>query len=85
MANPELQTAIDLLVAGDLKLGDEWTQAHEICQAHEGEQPFDWLHAVVHRIEGDDRNAGYWYNRCGKERHPGSVKEELQVIRTAFA
>tara|TARA_R110002096_G_scaffold80281_14_gene188200 strand:- start:589 stop:849 length:261 start_codon:yes stop_codon:yes gene_type:complete len=66
---------------GHCKLGKEWEEAHEICQAHEGEQPFDWLHAVVHRIEGDDWNAGYWYQRAGKERHDGSVEDELQMIR----
>lgn len=58
-------------------------QAHRIAQAHEGEQLFDWLHALVHRIEGDDANAGYWYRRAAKSRHPGAVEEEWRIIRTA--
>ncbi len=83
MPKSELQSAIDHLKAGNYALGKDWEEAHEICQAHEGKAAFDWLHALVHRIEGDDRNAGYWYNRAGKERHSGSVAEELQAIEEA--
>ena len=83
MSEDQLQNALDCLKAGNFALGKEWEEAHEICQAHEGNQPFDWVHALVHRIEGDDRNAGYWYNRAGKERHSGSIEEEWQAIRSA--
>jgi len=58
--------------------------AHQICQTHEGAPLFDWVHALVHRIEGDDANAGYWYRRAGKTRHLGSAEEEWQAIRTAI-
>ena len=83
MPASDLQAAIDYLKAGNYALGQDWEEAHEICQAHEGKQPFDWLHAVVHRIEGDDRNAGYWYKRAGKERHSGTVEEEVELVRAA--
>lgn len=43
-----------------------WDDAHDIAQALEGEPMADWLHAVLHKIEGDDGNARYWYRRCGK-------------------
>ena len=84
MASPELQAALDSLKAGNYALGKDWEEAHEICQAHEGTPLFDWTHALVHRIEGDDRNAGYWYKRAGKERHPGSVEEEWRAISVAI-
>ena len=57
--------------------------AHQICQEHEGAHLFDWVHALIHRIEGDDANAGYWYQRAGKTPHSGSIQEEWQIIRTA--
>ena len=47
-------------------LGEDWERTHQICQMHEGTPIFDWLHALIHRIEGDDANAGYWYRRAGK-------------------
>lgn len=82
MSKAELQKSLDLLRSGNLKAGLEMDKAHEICQAHEGSSMFDWIHALVHRIEGDDANAAYWYRRAGKSRHPGSVEEEWQLIET---
>ena len=83
MSESELQSALDALKAGNFATGEQWETAHEICQAHEGDPPFDWVHALVHRIEGDDRNTDYWYRRAGKTRHAGSIEEEWQAIRTA--
>ena len=84
MTQAQLLAAIDFLKAGEFSLGEDWENAHQICQAHEGTLMFDWVHALVHRIEGDDANAGYWYERAGKERHSGSIEEEWQAIRTAI-
>lgn len=42
----------------------DWHGAHEIVQRHEGDARADWIHAVLHRIEGDSANAEYWYRRC---------------------
>lgn len=75
--------SLDLLKAGGWTPGPEMDQAHEICQDHEGAPMFDWVHALVHRIEGDDANASYWYRRAGKTRHPGSTQEEWQIILAA--
>lgn len=84
MSQEQLQTAIELLKADKFDTGEGWQQSHQICQAHEGSPQFDWVHALVHRIEGDDANAAYWYRRAGKDRHPGSIAEEWQLIRTAI-
>ena len=75
--------ALDLLRVGNFQSGTELEKAHQISQEHEGAALFDWVHALVHRIEGDDANAGYWYRRAGKTRHPGSIEEEWHIIRTA--
>ncbi len=72
--------ALELLKTGCLKVGPDLESAHEICQENEGDPAFDWIHALIHRIEGDDGNAAYWYRRAGKTSHPGSVAEEWQVI-----
>jgi len=41
----------------------EFDRAHEIAQADEGGAG-DWVHAYLHRKEGDAGNAGYWYRRA---------------------
>ncbi|HET7412951.1 MAG TPA: hypothetical protein VFJ18_09840, partial [Pararhizobium sp.] len=57
----DLAHALNLLADAGYRMGEGWTRAHEIAQAHEGEAIFDRLHALCHRIEGDDGNARYWY------------------------
>jgi hypothetical protein len=48
MASREnLIRAVDLAIAGD------WEAAHGLAQSHEGDPAADWLHAVLHKIEGD--------------------------------
>lgn len=43
----------------------DWTQAHEVAQAENGADAA-WVHAYLHRKEGDDANAGYWYRQAGR-------------------
>lgn len=43
----------------------EWTRAHEAAQSDEGTDAA-WVHAYLHRVEGDMENARYWYERAGK-------------------
>ena len=81
MSKTLLINALDHLKSGNFRMGDDVEKAHEICQSHEGEPMFDWIHALVHRIEGDDWNAGYWYRRAGRDRHPGTIEEEWQAVR----
>jgi hypothetical protein len=75
----ELIQAIDLALAGD------WDQAHKIVQNIEAPAAY-WIHAVLHKIEGDRSNSMYWYSRAGT---PGQFKmdatEELQEIRRELA
>lgn len=53
----ELIRATELAIAGD------WERAHVIVQAHEDDATANWIHAVLHKIEGDEGNARYWYRR----------------------
>lgn len=59
---------------------DHWDAAHAIAQSREGESDFDFLHAMVHRREGDHGNAAYWFSGAGK--HPGYriLAERLSVL-----
>ena len=47
-----------------LALVGEWDRAHEIVQEDEDNPTACWIHAVLHRIEGDLGNAQYWYRRA---------------------
>jgi len=85
---PELSTliaAFDRLAAADFEMGPAWQMVHNLCQGHEGEAAFDWGHALCHRIEGDDWNAGYWYRRAGKPVATGSFTDEWTAMRCAFS
>lgn len=42
-----------------------WDKAHDIAQEIDTEMG-SWIHALLHLIEGDLGNAGYWYARAGK-------------------
>ena len=70
----------------DTALAGDWQAAHLVAQDHEGERLANWIHAVVHRMEGDEGNAAYWYARCGRagaERL--SPEAELKLIRAELA
>lgn len=43
----------------------DWRRAHESAQQDEGSDG-SWVHAYLHRKEGDQSNAEYWYGRAGK-------------------
>ena len=43
----------------------DWVRAHESAQQDEGPDGA-WVHAYLHRKEGDNSNAGYWYRRASK-------------------
>jgi len=56
-----------------------WDEAHEIVQETSGFEG-DWIHAYLHRKEGDLSNASYWYTRVGKNIPEGSLEEEWNQI-----
>lgn len=76
---------IDLKEAIERALSGRWTEAHEIVQQDEAGELACWIHAVLHRQEGDLANARYWYARCGRKlRKAVSPEDELREIRSAL-
>jgi hypothetical protein len=75
----ELTRAVELAVAG------EWEAAHKIVQADEDDATSCWIHAVLHKIEGDAGNARYWYGRAGQAYEAyADAKAELAAIKATL-
>jgi hypothetical protein len=74
-ANPPAELTLALLGLWWDAKGD-WKRAHESGQQDEGPEG-SWVHAYLHRKEGDESNAAYWYSRAGKDAYPrGTVFSE---------
>lgn len=64
------------------KKGD-WDKAHRIAQeisTKDGSR----IHAYLHRKEGDDWNAGYWYRRAGEPPFLGTLEDEWKTLTKRF-
>ena len=61
----------------------DWTRAHESAQTDNGPAGA-WVHAYLHRKEGDSSNAGYWYGRAGKTPAKGSFEDEWAEITSSL-
>jgi hypothetical protein len=60
----------------------DWKRAHESAQQDEGPAG-SWVHAYLHRKEGDSSNAGYWYRRAGKPTAQSPLEQEwLEIAET---
>lgn len=76
----------ELVKAIDLALAESWDAAHKIAQSHEGDAAADWLHAILHKIEGDADNARYWYRRTEHAYEDFSdPKAELAALRASLS
>ena len=62
---------------------DDWHRAHEIAQDIETSAG-SWVHAYLHRKEGDNANAMYWYRKAGKPMPQEGLREEWENIVAAF-
>ena len=61
----------------------EWEKAHA-CVQSEASREAAWVHAYLHRKEGDVSNAAYWYSRAGREAPGVSIDEEWESIAQAL-
>jgi hypothetical protein len=61
----------------------DWGKAHEAAQAKE-DPAGCWVHAYLHRKEGDLGNAGYWYRRAGRPPAEGTLDDEWAIIAKAL-
>ena len=62
----------------------DWARAHEIAQAL-ASQDGDWIHAYLHRKEGDLANADYWYRRARRHRPSASLESEWSELVAALS
>jgi len=61
----------------------DWEKSHNVIQDVENKNAA-WIHAYLHRKEGDIGNADYWYNKAGKKRPTVSLEEEWESLVKAF-
>jgi hypothetical protein len=61
-----------------------WDAAHKIVQ-DENTSDAAWVHAYLHRVEGDLGNAGYWYRQAGKPAAQDSLEAEWERIVSALS
>lgn len=59
-----------------------WEQSHDFCQ--DSNLELDWIHAWLHRQEGDIPNANYWYRRANQSMPDTSLEQEWDDITTAL-
>jgi C1A family cysteine protease len=70
----QLIKAIKLAKAGD------WNASHHIVQDY-SDSTACWIHAALHKIEGDESNSRYWYARCNASFEDYTeINEELDAI-----
>ena len=62
---------------------DDWDQAHTIVM-NEDSREAAWVHAYLHRVEGDAANAAYWYGQARQPVASGALTAEWQAIATAL-
>lgn len=74
---PPLLRALWHEAAGD------WPLAHQLAQEVETADGA-WVHAYLHRKEGDTGNAAYWYRRAGRPPARGSFEDEWRAIAQAL-
>ena len=61
----------------------DWNKSHELIQDVEDANAA-WIHAYLHRKEGDISNADYWYRRAGKKRFSFSLEKEWEEITSGL-
>jgi hypothetical protein len=57
----------------------DWDKAHKICMGDDGADAA-WVHAYLHRVEGDLPNARYWYGQAKRKAADGALDAEWAAI-----
>lgn len=68
-----------LLKAVALALSDDWDASHKIAQDF-SDTTANWLHAVLHKIEGDVSNSKYWYERTAGKRYEDFADATAELV-----
>jgi hypothetical protein len=61
-----------------------WAQAHDLVDSLESREGMS-VHAYLHRKEGSDSNADYWYTRAGRTYHRPTLDEEWEALVNGLA
>ena len=61
----------------------DWEQAHKLAQDQD-DGAGAWVHAHLHRVEGDLRNAGHWYRKANREVSEAPLPKEWDEIAAAL-
>jgi hypothetical protein len=81
----EMADRQDLIRAVDLAVSGDWDGAHAIVQQDEDDATSCWIHAVLHKIEGDAGNSRYWYRRAGQSYEAyADAQAELGAIKASL-
>jgi len=74
--SPELS---DYLVSLWYDKKGNWDKAHQVAQGIP-DKDGSWIHAYLHRVEGDTWNSNYWYTIAGKKMPNISLEEEWERL-----
>lgn len=80
------RTKTEKLLEGiELAKKNDWEAAHSVAQGLEGDAEADWLHAILHKIEGDASNSRYWYSRTSHSYEDyKDAQKELDALKQAL-
>lgn len=67
-----------------LEAADSWDGAHDALQGQPDGNGSAWVHAYLHRVEGDLSNAAYWYRRAQRSPSDAPLPEEWEEIARAL-
>ncbi len=81
-SNPPAFLSQELKSLWYAKKGD-WEKSHSIAQDIDNANGA-WIHAYLHRFEGDVSNARYWYRLAGKEMPSSTFPQELEHLIQFF-
>ena len=85
-----MDNKVALLKACELALVGDWGGAHNIAQDYSDDvnnaNMANWIHAVLHKIEGDEWNSKYWYAKTKGKKYADftSASEELKAIQNSL-
>ena len=87
LTTPEPPPALDCaLQALWWEAQGHWDRAHECAQLNDADPRAAWVHAYLHRNEGDLANAAYWYRRAGRpDAHDALEAEWLAIAAELLA
>jgi len=84
LSKPKPPAGVSPALAGLWWAGkNDWNKAHKLVMSEEGAE-CAWVHAYLHRVEGDLDNARYWYGQARRPPAVGELAAEWAMIVTAL-